>query len=349
MPPPPPLKDVLNALSTCVLPGAAGAALVMCLFLLLGRRAAALGSAVAVVGAFMWGNFALADPPTWDNTYRLLPWKPGEPARGYEWLPRAALVLLAVGLVSRWLGLAASRVLPERYWWGANLLVWLPRIGALAAVSSWLVLGKAAEAPQWATLRWELAGAMLLVWVVLDGLARDGLGTEASAHLGAALFAGAAVLLYSHNARFMELAILVVSAMFGVATATAIVRSRPVVDDAFTSYNPNPGLYDAMRPATPGELPLAASGAIPAGVVLLVGLVLGTRPSHDDHKVPVLCFWLAALAPAALAPFLIPWVARQNRWVLVVLRVLLILAPLIAAVVLAGKHEKLPFEDPPQG
>ena len=74
MPPPPPLKDVLEALYQCVLPGAGGAALVLAAFLLFGRRAAAIGSAVAVVAAFMWGNFgppklSLEDPvPTWANT-----------------------------------------------------------------------------------------------------------------------------------------------------------------------------------------------------------------------------------------------------------------------------------------
>src|SRR5215204_3887025 len=99
------MKDVLDALQQCVLPGAGGAALVLALFLVFGRWSAALGSAAAIVAAFMWGNFTLAnlnfdDPkPTWSNTGRLLLWKPsewkgGDTAPGYMWLPRAALVLV---------------------------------------------------------------------------------------------------------------------------------------------------------------------------------------------------------------------------------------------------------------
>ena len=45
MPPLPPLKDTLEALQQCVLPGAGGAALVLAAFLCLGRWAGATGSA----------------------------------------------------------------------------------------------------------------------------------------------------------------------------------------------------------------------------------------------------------------------------------------------------------------
>lgn len=351
MPPPPPLKETLEALHQCVLPGAGGAALVLCAFLLLGRWAAATGSAAAVVVAFLWGNFTLAnvgsDQPTWENTARLLPWKPGADAPGYQWLPRAALLLLAVGLLSRWVGLVAARYLHERYWWGPGVMVWLPRAAAAAVVSGWLVLGKAAEAPEWATLRWQLAAATLLLWFVLDELARAGLSAEVSAYLGAALVAGGVVLLYSHNAKFMELAVLMGSAMFGVAVAAGLVKSLPAeVSEPAADYNPNPQLYDARKsePSPRPEQPLSASGAIPAGVVFLAGLLLGTRPAHVENKVPAICFWLVALGPVLLAPFLLPRVARQNRWLLLAGRVLLVVVPLAAAVALAGKYETLAYE-----
>jgi hypothetical protein len=321
----PPLKDVLDALYHAVLPGAGGAALVACAFLLLGRWAGALGTAAAVTVGFAWGNFTLErvgkEPPTWANTWRLIPWAPEADAPGYQWLARAALVLVAVGLVSRWIGLLAARGLPERYWWGANLFVWAPRTAAVLVVSAWLVLGKAAEGEPWALLRWELVAAMLLLWLVLDGLARSGVSVEVAAVSGASLFAGGAVLLYAHNATFMELAVLVGSALFGVALAVALV----------------------MRSGD-GQAGLAAGGALPAAVAFLPGLVLGTRPSHDDNNVPAVCFWLVALGPLLLAPFLVPRVSRQNRWVLLALSALLALTPLVAAVVLAGRHEKLPFE-----
>jgi hypothetical protein len=253
---------------------------------------------------------------------------------------------MAVGLASRWVGLLAARGLHERYWWGPGVLVWLPRIAAAAVVSGWLVLGHAAQAPEWAALRWELAAATVLVWFVLDELARKGLGAEVSAYLGAALFAGGLVLLYAHNAKFMELAVLMGSAMFGIAAATGVMKSLPdQVPEPVAEYNPNPELYDARKPdAIPRpELPLAASGAIPAGVLFLTGLLLGTRPSHAENKVPAICFWLVALGPALLAPFLVPRLARQNRWLLLAGRVALALAPLVAAVLLAGKYETLAY------
>jgi hypothetical protein len=232
-------------------------------------------------------------------------------------------VLVVVGLLSRWVGLLIARALPERYWWGANVLVWAPRAAAVFVVSAWLVLGKAAEAEQWAHLRWHLVAAMLFVWIVLDGLARGGASAEVSALLAAIFFAGGVVLLYSHNAKFMQLAVLVGSAMFGIAVAAA---------------------------GPPREEPprFAASGAIPAAVLFLPGLLLGTRPSHDDNKVPAECFWLVALTPLVLAPFLVPWVSRQNKWLLFALRVLLVLTPLVVAVALAGKYEKFPFEEEPE-
>src|SRR5919108_3201727 len=158
MPPLPPTKYVLEALQNDVLPAAGGGALVLCVFLLLGRWAGALGSAAAIVVAFLWANFTLTylkfdDKPTWENTARLIPWKPVEGAPGWHWLPRAALVLVVVGLVSRWIGMIAARSLPGRLWWGANLLVWAPRLAGVIVVSGWLASGRAAAAPEWEWLR----------------------------------------------------------------------------------------------------------------------------------------------------------------------------------------------------
>ena len=273
----------------------------------------------------MWGNFTLAllkaDPPAWSNTWRLIPWTPEADAPGYQWLARAALVLVLVGLVSRWLGLLASRALPERYWWGANVFVWAPRASAVLVVSGWLVLGKAAQAEEWAYLRWQLVGAMLLVWVALDGIARSGASAQVAAYTSAMLMTGAAIMLYAHSARFMELAVVLGSAMFGVAVANAL--AKPNDDDKKAD----------------------TSGAIPAVVAFLPGLVLGARPSLAEHNVPNACFWLVALAPAVLLPFLLPAVARKSDRALAVARAVLVLLPLVVAVVLAAKHETLVFEE----
>lgn len=315
--PVPPLKLTLESLQSDVLPAAGGAALVLCLFLVLGRWAAAIGAAAAVTVAFMAANFTLdnvgfEDEPTWDNTGRLIPWKPGENAPGWHWLPRAALLLVGVGLVTRWVGLLAGRFLPERRWWAANVLVWVPRIVAVVVVSEWIASGKAASAPEWEWLRYQLAATMLLVWVALDGFARSGAGAEVAAYSGACFFAAAVVLIYAHSKFFMDLAVVFSFAMFGIAAAARVGRSD-------------------------------ASGAIPAAATFLAGLMFAVRPSMSEHKVPEAAFWLVALAPLVLLPFLVPALARRDRWYWPLLRVALLLAPLAVALYLADKYEVLAF------
>jgi hypothetical protein len=315
----PPLQYVLEAVSQDVLPAAGAGAFVLCLFLVFGRWAAALGSAVAFAVAFLAANFTLAllrfgEQPTWENTARLLPWKVAEGQAGWYWLPRAALSLLAVGLLSRWVGLLAGRLLVERLWWIANVLVWVPRIAAVFVVSEWLVAGKAAEAEQWQGLRWQLAGSMLAVWICLDSLARVGLSGQVMAYLAAMFLAAGAILLYTHNAKLMEVAVVCGCATFGIAVAAGVGKAD-------------------------------ASGAVPAGAVFLPGLMFATRPSLSANAVPPTAFWLVALAPLVLLPFLIPVLARKNGWQVRVIRAVLVLAPLVAAVVLAAQHEQLAFEE----
>jgi hypothetical protein len=134
MPPLPPAADILGPLQAAVLPGAGGAALVVTLFLVFGRWAGALGSALAVALAFVWANYTFA-AASWDDTGRLVPWKATPNAPAWHWLARVALMLVAVGLLSRWIGLIAANYIPERRWWGANLLVWAPRVAAVVLVS----------------------------------------------------------------------------------------------------------------------------------------------------------------------------------------------------------------------
>ena len=122
----------------------------------------------------------------------------------------------------------------------------------------------------------------------------------------------------------MELAVVIGSALFGIAVASGVVQVREV------------------------GAKICASGAVPAAVAFLPGLLLGTRPSHAETKVPAISFWLVALAPLILAPFLIPRVSRQNRWLLLALRAALVMLPLLVAVLLAGQHEKLPYEEEPE-
>lgn len=307
MPPLPPTELVLDSLRLAVLPAAGGAALVMCLFLLLGRWAAALGSAAAVVVGFAWANYTFT-AANWDETARLVPWKPGQPA--WHHLPRAALVLVAVGLVSRWAGLLAGLRVPERRWWVKNLLVWLPRWAAVVVVSGWVIPTQAAD---WPWVRPLLTVVMLLAWVALDGIARDGSGPQVAAYQSLIFLAAAAVLIYHHWSGAMEMAVVLACAMFGVAAAAGVVRAD-------------------------------TSGSIPASVGFLPALLLNGRVQVDS-QVPLVSFWLVGLAPLVLTPFLIPRVARQNRWLLAATRLVLLLIPLVLAVGIAAGHEKLAFED----
>jgi len=116
MPPIPPNADLLPQLQLTILPAVGGAAFVVCAFLLLGRWASALGSAAAIVAAFVWANYAFPsqfktcdfdtplDTTQW-GTGRLIPWKIDEDTKPWHWLPRASLALVIVGLLSRWAGL----------------------------------------------------------------------------------------------------------------------------------------------------------------------------------------------------------------------------------------------------
>jgi hypothetical protein len=61
----------------------------------------------------------------------------------------------------------------------------------------------------------------------------------------------------------------------------------------------------------------------------------------DNHAVPKESFWLVALAPVTLLPFLIPALGRSTAWYVRVLRLILVLAPLVAAVYLAAKYETI--------
>jgi hypothetical protein len=313
---------VLEALQQDVLPGAGGAALVVCGFALFGRWISAFGSAVAAVFGFVWGNFTFAEPK-WEGTGRLLQWKLEDDAVGYEWLLRAALLLVVVGLVSRWLGLVAARLLPERRWWGANLLVWAPRAAAVILASGWLTIGDAVQ--EWPLLRPQLALAMLLVWVALDGLARSGAGAQAAAYQGAMLLTGSVIFLHAHNSKSAELAMILGSALFGVAVATA----------AIATYAPQPEEYEPK---------FDTSGAVPAAVAFLPGLLLGARPWLATTAVPGTCFWLVALAPLVLLPFQIPALARKSDRPIAVARAILVLLPLIVAVSMAREHAQMAFE-----
>jgi hypothetical protein len=128
----------------------------------------------------------------------------------------------------------------------------------------------------------------------------------------AMLFTAAAIHLYVKPGNFVEIAFVLSFAMLGVAAAAGAGQAD-------------------------------TSGAVPAAVAFLPGLMLAVRPSLLDHAVPARCFWLVALAPVVLLPFLIPAVNRLPRWLIITLRTALVLAPLVAAVLIADQHAKIEF------
>jgi hypothetical protein len=317
MPPLPPAEIVLDSLRLNILPAAGGAALVMCLFLLLGRWAAALGSAVAIIVGFVWADFTF-EKASWDAIARLIPWKLEENAPAWHWMPRAAFVLVVVGLVSRWAGMLIARALPGRLWWGENLLVWAPRVAAVAAASGWVIPAPAIE--QWAWVRPAMIGVMVLSWVVLDGMSRTWDCGQVAAYQSLIFFAAGAVLMHHTWNTATELAFILGSAMFGIAVATAVRATAVTGPELLPWEKPPPGIM--------------ASGAIPAGVAFLPALLLNARLLAES-TLSTTSFWLVALSPLALAPFLIPWVSRQRRWYMVLAGAVLLLIPLGIAVNMA--------------
>ncbi len=311
--PTPPTWMILEMLRDIILPVAGGAALIYALFLMAGRWAAALGAAAAFVAAFLWANFQLAideEHPhvLWEQTSRLIAWKPNE---RYAWhfLPRAALVLLLVGLGSRWTGLLVSCVLPERAWWVKNLLVWVPRWVAILVAGSWVVPAPWAEAHSW--IKPALGAVMLFSWIALDGLARSEWSASAAFALSAMFVASGVVILYAGSDLYMKIALVNGLAFFAIGVVSYIAKAD-------------------------------CSGAIPAGIAFLPSLIVNVRYQLAPNGVPFVCFWLLALSPLVLLLFAIPRIARQNRWLLLAARAVLVMIPLALAVGLATHYEKLP-------
>src|SRR5438445_805848 len=124
----------------------------------------------------------------------------------------------------------------------------IPAAGAAALVLClFLVVGRPAGALG------SAAAVFVAVMPANYRPARAGRGAEVAAYLSLFLMAGGMLLLYAHTALFMEIAVLLGSAMFGIAVAAGVGKAD-------------------------------TSGAIPAGVVFLPGLVLAGRPSLADNQ-----------------------------------------------------------------
>ena len=312
LPPIPPAELLIDIARQDALPAAGAATFVFAAGMAFGRWNAAFAAAFAMVAGYVAANFQPVEhgePLTLETTHRLIPWVPDKPT--FHSLPKAALVLTLVGLTSRWLGLIAGAILPKRFWWVPSLVVWVPRWAAVLVVGSWVIPQPMLEANAW--IKPALGAAMLLMWIAADAPARSGAGDQVAGLLAACFLAASLVFIYAHSKRFMELATALGCGFAGIAAVARVARAD-------------------------------TSGAVPAAVGFLPALVLNVR-YQTESQVPVAAFWLLALAPLGMLPFLIPRVTRQNRWIVGSLRALAVLLPLAIAAVLALQFEQLPPEE----
>ena len=308
MPPIPPLAEVLERLQLTIIPAMGMAALFMCLIRCMGKWASGLAAASAMVAAFSAANIEF-NPEIW-GMGRLIPWKPEDGSMPLLYLPRVALILLVAGLFSSWAGAVAALALPSRKQLMGELATWLPRIAAsVAAIPPLIAEGDRAAHP-W--LMPAFVAVVLIEWWILDTIAQLPDSADAAAGIAGALFAASAVLLYNQWVRPTDIATIAACAMLGIAAAAHVSHT-------------------------------SAHGAMPAVAVALPGLMLQSRLGTASSPVLLSAFWLVALAPLALAPFLIPRLARQTGWRIRTARVAALLIPATVAVVLAARDGMLPF------
>jgi len=244
----------------------------------------------------------------WHRKFPLLKWTPDDDPE--TWLFPAASLLVAVGLLSRWGGLIVRHFTQKSgWWWTANAAVWLPRVAAVLLVSGWGIPPPVAVVEP--NLRWLIAAGVLLAWVVVDGVARAGCSNEVVALLSLTAVCAGGVMVFAHSGKYLDIGTTLGMALFGV-TAVGVAAKADT------------------------------GGAVPAALGFLPGFVVGGRFATSS-EVPAESFWLVCVAPLALLPFLVPALARRHGPFVRLVRLLLVLAPLAAALVLAQRHDPLSF------
>ena len=232
-------------------------------------------------------------------------------ASAWTHLPPYTVFLLLLGLVTQLLADAADRFESlKSYRTGFTAAKWPTRAVMLALGAGPVIPADPGfDRTQFYAL--FVVGSLAL-WFTLDRLAECGSPAEMAALQGVTALLASGVMLYAHSAKFMDMATILGSALLGVAVVAGSAR----VD---------------------------ARGAIPAFVGVLPGLLVSGR-ALTTSEVPVASFVLAAVAPLALLPWLVPNLSRRTGpWPRVV-RCVSVLAVLVAALVLAGRVETLPWQ-----
>jgi hypothetical protein len=327
-------EQVLGELSTLIAPAMAASLVVMLVIRWLGgKRVGALATVLAVTAAVFVG---LSGIVVANNLSSLVPWqldpdpnRPWDVCEFAERLPRAL-----------WWSLEEEKPKPapeegeER---AAEVVrpmnpncrtrYWLPWLAGLAMLIEFLLpLPRVPSGPGWSlrtviallaarlltpnTQRmeepwvwWALGAVILLEWALLTALARRWRDGTVPTSLGLCCIAAALVLKEVHLSA-CEWALLLGSSMAGPALVS-------------------------------WKWPSDTSPAAAACAVILPSLLLDSEYNYLDKVVPLWSFLLAGLAPLALLPVWLPFLARRERWIRWVLWLSLPLIPAVTAAVWA--------------
>ena len=284
----PPLSQVLDLLLHLVLPAVlASAGVLALLYFTIGAHFARFAAPFAVAAGLTLGN--------WSRS--LLAWQPQ--SFGYESLLGTAAVVL--------FGCLAAELIRTRSATTAQFVI--PTL--IALVAAWIVLPTPIRTPLW-----FLGTAALFLGnrLVIERRAADQKppGT-APAFLAMALGGTTALLmLFLMSGKFSELAILLASAMIGLAIVAAILKAN-------------------------------VNSALPLAAIYWSALVIASF--HElSHEMPHACFVLVAAAPLLLALMLLPPAQRLPLWSRHLIDAVLLALPLLIAVGLMFSTGELSFE-----
>jgi hypothetical protein len=285
----PPLPLMMDVVLKAVLPALGLAAVVMAsVVLVCGSKRAPLGAALGLSAAAalgLWLRDGLTLVPG-DSTWNRL--------------PLAALAALWVGRVAR---------LPDLQ----PCAGWLLRAAIAGLIA--LVVIPASPRQQIDWLAPAFAAVVFAQWVILERLAAEPPGGSVPFCMALAFLGAGGVLIHAQSARHMDVAIVLASALAGLALVAGVWRAD-------------------------------ASGAMPAVAVTLPALML-LGQQENVSEVPWYAFALPALAPLLLAETLplthLP--GTRPRLLRLVLMLLLVVVPLAAAFYVANVAAPLDFED----
>ncbi len=296
----PPWPLIEGMLRSLVLPAFATAALVLAAVCILTKSVSIrmAGGAVALTAGLALGNHFRELLEWWprDEAGQLLP----APARGWPALLPVAVTAAGGGLLAVALSLRIHRLagVALRLLTAAGCSWWLTEAFAPLTEARTFVLLFAGTALTWEALLFaagRIPGCISLLALTIPWGG-----------------AAAAVLIYSHSARFSDLAVLMTASVCGIGLIAALWKLELA--------------------------PLFAAPAVFLPVLLLAGA------ANTYSEVPVSSFACVAFAPCALWLLLLPPLRRLPARALLAVAVVAVTIPCIAGVVMAARVETLDFD-----